>query len=146
MSIQFNGKNIAHVYSGNKKIKYIYKGSQLIYTAALSLPTSKSVPSSYTETQVAAISGASNTIYTVPSDGFYRVIVQGASGGSAYKGTAGIGGKTSQIVYLYKGTKCLLWGSTTGTATGYPSSTDALGGRGAYLDRKSTRLNSSHSP
>ena len=132
MSVHVNGKKIARVYVGSQKIKQIYKGSQLVFQAELPLPTVKTAPSSYTETQVATVSGPSNTMYTVPSDGFYRVEVQGASGGAAYKGTAGVGGKTSQIIFLYKGTKCLLWGSKVEQATGYPSSTDALGGRGAY--------------
>lgn len=133
MSVHVNGKKIVRVYVGNKKIKEIYKGSQLVYKAALPLPTVKTLPSSYTETQVATITGPSSTIYTVPSDGFYRVEVAGSVGGAAYKGSEGIGGKTSQIVFLYKGTKCLLWGSKNNGATGYPAETNALGGRGGYL-------------
>lgn len=94
------------------------------------LPTLKPVPSSYTETQVAAANGATNTIYTVPETGYYRVEVMAAGGQSPYKGTGGRGGKTSQIVYLYKDSKCLLWGAGIPT-TGYPAPTSDLGGIGA---------------
>lgn len=94
------------------------------------LPVVKTVPASYTETQVAAANGATNTIYTVPESAFYRVEVMAAGGQSPYKGVGGRGGKLSYIVYLYKGSKCLLWGAGIPT-TGYPSPTSNLGGSGA---------------
>ena len=109
----------------------------------ISLPTIEPFPSSYTETQVARVDGANNTIYTVPLDGYYRVQVSGGGGGTAYNNanTSHAGG-TNKIVYLYKGTKCLLWsgggggaGSVSGSDrgyTGYPSpGTSSLGGTGA---------------
>lgn len=101
----------------------------------IALPTIEPFPSSYTESQVARADGANNTIYTVPLDGYYRVQVSGSGGQTAY-GNANLSyaGGTNQIVYLYKGTKCLLWGASAGNPayTGYPSPGDtSLGGTGA---------------
>lgn len=131
MSLHINGQKISKVYVGNQKIKQIFNGSQLVYQARLPLPATKSFPSSYTETWITGAWDANHVIYTVPEDGFYRIVVHGAGGAGAYKGTAGAGGGVSTIVFLYKGTKCLLWGALSANTTGYPAPTSALGGRGA---------------
>lgn len=97
------------------------------------LPTTNIAPSIYTTELVASTSGAQSTTYTVTESGFYEVIVNGAGGLSPYLGTGGIGGGVTTIVYLYKGTKCLLWsGSAGSTSTSYPGgTTDDWGGTGA---------------
>lgn len=107
----------------------------------LKIPVTIEVPTETTDVLVASTSGANHTIYTVPQDGFYKVTVSGGGGGGAYKnGKQNYSGTTTQIVYLFKGTKCLLWsgargggGETSGTlgATGYPVPTTDWGGSGA---------------
>ena len=104
----------------------------------LKLPTTNELPAQYTETEVAAVSGANYTIYTVPEDGFYRVVVAAGGGRTSEAKNGGNGGLASRIVFLYKDTKCLLWGGATGSnrstggLTGYPTPTDqVLGGTGA---------------
>lgn len=105
---------------------------------ALKLPTDVEFPSSYTETEVVSISGQNHTTYTVPEDGFYKIEISAAGGRTSEASSGGAGGKTIQTVFLYKGTKCLIWSAATGSnrstggLTGYPTPTDqVLGGTGA---------------
>ena len=106
--------------------------------AEITLPTNIPVPAQYTETEVVSVTGANYAIYEVPANSFYKVTVAAAGGRTSEARNGGNGGKTTQIVYLYKGTKCLIWGAATGTnrktggRTGYPVATDqVLGGTGA---------------
>lgn len=111
----------------------------LMHGPVLKLPTDHPYPTQYIESEVARVSGANYTIYEVPADGYYRVTVRAAGGGQSEATAGGAGGGTTQTVFLYKGTKCLLWGSTHGMRswsdygrTGYPAVTDkVLGGTGA---------------
>lgn len=110
----------------------------LMHGPTLKLPVDRAYPTQYLESEVASVSGANYVIYTVPADGFYRVTVCAAGGRTSEAIAGGNGGKTTQTVYLYKGTKCLLWSSAiggnryTGGPTGYPVPTDqVLGGTGA---------------
>lgn len=110
----------------------------LMHGPVLKLPTDHPYPTQYIESEVASVSGANYTIYEVPADGYYRVTVCAAGGRTSEATAGGAGGKTTQTVFLFKGTKCLLWSSATGTnrytggLTGYPAVTDqVLGGTGA---------------
>lgn len=89
-------------------------------------------PKTDVKTLVSEANGATYQIYEVPISGWYYGEVKGAGGGGAYKGTAGTGGKTGAAVYLYAGTKVLLWGASIPT-TGFPVPTFDWGGRGAYI-------------
>lgn len=95
------------------------------------LPTNLSKPSINTsKTKLVEVYGNSYKTYTIPSSGWYYIETAGSAGGTAST-AGGAGGKTAQLVYLYKGTQCLLWGANGGT-TGYPAPNDSiLGGRGA---------------
>lgn len=106
---------------------------------AVALPVNLTPPSSSNKTLVASTSAANNTIYTVPSDGWYYVELMG--GGARHSGdgnAGGAGGRTNRTIYLHKGAKCLLWSgnshngnTSTGASTGYPSPSDYWGGTGA---------------
>lgn len=103
------------------------------------LPVNITPPSADNRTQVASVTGANNTIYTVPADGWYYVEVMGGGARNSGDGNGGgIGGLITRTIYLHKGAKCLLWAgnshngnTTTGASTGYPSPTDYWGGTGA---------------
>lgn len=108
-------------------------------TLSCALPVNMTAPSATNRTQVAAVSGAQNTIYTVATDGWYYVELMGGGSRTSGDGVAGTaGGLTNRIIYLHKGAKCLLWAgnshngnTTTGASTGYPSPSDYWGGTGA---------------
>ena len=141
MPTYIGNRRIEEWYIGNTSMNEVYIGNTCVFRKGIQIPTKKPIPSSYTEVQVARTDGANYTIYTVPEDGFYRVQVSAGAGGTAY-GNANLSyaGGTNQIVYLYKGTKCLLWsgtgggnGNTDGSAegvTGYPAPTNDLGATG----------------
>lgn len=123
---------IGKVFYGASEIESIYRGSQFLWGAPYRLPTHKPDPFKYSVQELARTDGAQNVIYTIPENGFYEVEVMAASGGTAYHGSAGgAGGKIKTLVYLYKGSTCLLWSSGVGN-NGYPANDFSLGGRGAY--------------
>lgn len=102
-------------------------------------PTTEELPENYTTEQVAFVQNASFLVYSVQESGFYQVEVRGG-GGSGHGGPGAAGGKTTQIIYLYSGQTCLLWGANTtntytsgfNSYTGYPGTKDnTFGGRGA---------------
>lgn len=141
MPTYIGNKRIEEWYIGNTSMNEVYIGNTCVFRKGIQIPTKKPIPSSYTEVQVARTDGANYTIYTVPEDGFYRVQVSAGAGGTAYGNTnLSYAGGTNQIVYLYKGTQCLLWsgtgggnGDTDGSAagvTGYPAPTNDLGATG----------------
>lgn len=142
MPIYKGSSEIKKLYHGDTRIQYVYLGDQLIYSGILDLPVSYTLPTTITsETQVATATGATHTIYTITQGGFYRVVCQ-AGGGGICIGNEGnnFAGKISKVVYLYKNTKCLLWGATQGSAgnagekvaglTGYPTPANYLGATG----------------
>lgn len=101
------------------------------YTPKVVFPiTPPSKPISYTTELLDSVYGASYKTGVVTHDGWYTVSVQGAGGGGAYKGYGGLGGLITKDVYLFANSKYLIWGSGT-PATGYPSPTYSLGGRGS---------------
>ena len=139
MPLYKGSRIIKDLYHGNTRIGKLYHGNTLVYQYRYDFPTTQTVPSSYLETEVARVDGANYTIYTVPEDSFYKVEVSGGAGGTAYRNyTIKNAGGTTQIVFLYKGTKCLLWSGSGGGAgdvsgssagqTGYPNPGDSLGG------------------
>ena len=95
-------------------------------------------PATGTNTLVAEANGATHTIYTVQIPGWYYVDVRGSGGVSPYHGTGGKGGRAQGAVYLFAGTKVLLWGAAI-KATGFPAPTEDFGGHGAsgYLPNES---------
>lgn len=116
-------------------------GKITVYKSALKavFPTAEELPENYTTEQVAFIQNASSFVYAVPESGFYQVEVRGA-GGSGHGGPGAAGGSTTQIIYLYAGQTCLLWGANTPNSygsgfnsyTGYPGAkNNTFGGRGA---------------
>lgn len=139
MTAHNGSTNITDIYLGSTKISRVYYGSQLVFDSVRVLPTVNTLPASYTEEQVAYCVSNNHQIVEITEDAFYRVIVLGSGGGNG-EGSAhygGSGGKVDKIVWLYKGTKCLLWGASRGQTmssvyglTGYPSPTSALGGQG----------------
>lgn len=138
MSIKYiengNVRNIGTITYGSNVIKQVYYGNQLVYSK-FNFPTSKSVPSSYTATDYLTVSGRHCAVGTISEDGFYKVIVCGSRGHNGEYYTWGTtGGKTEQIIYLYKGTNIFMWASeggsrawdyswnTGGGATAFPNS------------------------
>ena len=96
-------------------------------------------PSSYSVGALVASAEANTyTTYTVPASGWYYVDVLGA--GASYSGDwveGRAGGRIQDVMFLHKGTICLLWGSTTSSRdmgtpgqTGFPSPTNYWGGSG----------------
>ena len=138
MTAHNGSTNITDIYLGSTKISRVYYGSQLVFDSLRVLPTVNSFPTTYTEQeQVAYCVGNNHQIVEITEDAFYRVIVTGSSGGDGQQTLGGVGGKADKIVWLYKGTKCLLWGASKGNnmsnnagLTGYPSPTSNLGGQG----------------
>lgn len=129
MPIYKNGKKAKHLFIGSREISRLYHGSTLVHQAA-SFPVDKTLPTGANEVLVAQANGNTNTIYEVPESGFYKVSVSGSGGTVAYKNTTvTYAGGCTKTVYLFKGTKCLLWGASGGN-TGYPVPTSELGGRG----------------
>lgn len=113
--------------------------SKKLLVSGYRFPTLMVAPTNYTTEQVAFVENAASTTYSVPADGFYLVEVRGAGGGS-HSQAGGGGGYREQLVYLYQGQKCVLWGANapagynTGfnSYTGYPGTQGNLfGGRGA---------------
>jgi len=153
MPFYIGSSKLARIYHGDTRIQFIYRGDELVFAGVLDLPTQNPIPTTITtQTQVATAVGATYTIYNVQETGFYKVICQAGSGGSTpLNENNNFAGKTTQIVYLYRGTKCLLWGATRGYAgesgdklpgyTGYPSPTNTLGSTGP-----NRTLNSSGGP
>lgn len=113
--------------------------SRKLLIADYRYPAMFSFPASYTTQQVASVTGANYTLYTVPEDGWYRVSVQAGGGGKTSQRAGSAGGKVEKDVYLYKGMKCLLWSGSNGGndngvggTTGYPGTkNNTFGGRGA---------------
>ena len=133
-------------YSVSKSAYVSQSGSQTVNSnttlsksLSVALPVNLTPPSSSNKTLVASTSGANNTIYTVPSDGWYYVELMGGGSRTSGDGVGGTaGGLTNRTIYLHKGAKCLLWSgnshngnTTTGASTGYPSPSDYWGGTGA---------------
>lgn len=97
------------------------------------LPVPFEKPASYTSSLVASVYGASHKIYEVPPEagGWYLVKVAGASGFRGHDQDGATSGGVNAIVYIFGGSKVLLWAGTTGTGsgsgnfaggtTGYPS-------------------------
>lgn len=113
--------------------------SKKLLMAGYRFPTVISVPQNYTTERVAYVANASSTTYLIPADGWYQVKVRGA-GGSGHDGPGGAGGYRAQLIYLYAGQMCVLWGANTpngygsgfNSYTGYPGTKGNLfGGRGA---------------
>ena len=89
-------------------------------------------PKTDVKTMVSMAEGATYKIYEVPISGWYYGEVRSAAGVSPYKGTSGISGKAASAVYLYAGTKVILWGATV-RWTGFPAPTDDWGGTGGTV-------------
>lgn len=137
MTAHNGSNNITDIYFGNTKISRVYYGSQLVFDSIRVLPTVNALPASYTQEQVTYCTSNNHQIVEITEDAFYRVVVAGSSGGNGQGANGGVGGKVDKIVWLYKGTKCLLWGASKGNnqsstvgLTGYPSPTSNLGGQG----------------
>lgn len=115
----------------------INHGNIAIYKSALRtvFPTTETLPEEYTEELIVSAPIGGYITHTVGTTGFYRVDIRGGGGQQqgGDKKAGGPGGATSQIIYLYKGQKCLLWaGATTTTSVAYPGTqTSEFGGRGA---------------
>ena len=119
MSIKYiengNVRNIGKVTYGSNVIKQVYYGNQLVYSK-FKFPTSNTVPSSYTATDYLTVSGKHCAVGTISEDGFYKVIVCGSRGHNGeYYSWGTTGGKTEQIVYLYKGSVIFIWASEGGS-------------------------------
>lgn len=98
-------------------------------------PTYLMPPTTYTTTIVASAAAGNYTIYTVPEDGWYVVLVKGGAGNNGAFGYAGsVGGGTEQMIYMYQNETCLLWAGSSGTTgTTYPGTASYnFGGRGGY--------------
>lgn len=108
-------------------------------------------PSSYTTQQLATVSGANYTTYTITEDGWYRIDVCGGAGGNSSSYQGGRGGASTQDVYLYQGMVCLLWSGSRGMPTsgvkgtcGYPGTQDntfgGYGAKGHYMTMSGTSM------
>lgn len=131
MPIYKNGKKIKHLFIGSREISRLYHGSTLVHQA-VSFPVDETVPTGANEVLVAQANGNTSVVYEVPESGFYKVSISASAGTGAYKnGTVTYAGGCTKTVYLFKGSKCLLWGAS-GTNTGYPGekNTYVLGATG----------------
>lgn len=109
-------------------------GNIAVYRNALKtvFPTTEQLPESYTTERVASAPVGGYTTYAVTESGFYKVSIRGAGGVSSAHTSGGGGGAAEQIIYMYKGQKCVLWAGAVDGGVAYPGGqTNQFGGHGA---------------
>lgn len=118
------------IITSNKTVNVPELEIDYVFPTVYSRPTSVS-----SETLVDSVSGNTYKTGTINTAGWYKITTRGETGGGQWSSAAGgaTGGCViSDYVYLYSGSKYLIWGATN-RYTGYPTPSTVLGGNGGQV-------------
>lgn len=122
MPIYYGSTKIDRVNFGGTEISKMYYGDTLVFQrgAGYVFPYPEDFPGTVSETVLDSVSGQNYKIGIIPEDGWYRIATRAESGSGQWSsGRNATGGCVSDaIVYLYKGSKYIIWGAS-GRMTGY---------------------------
>ena len=122
MPIYYGSTKIDRVNFGGTEISKMYYGGTLVFQrgAGYVFPYPEDFPGTVSETVLDSVSGQNYKIGIIPEDGWYRIATRAESGSGQWSsGRNATGGCVSDaIVYLYKGSKYIIWGAS-GRMTGY---------------------------
>lgn len=126
MPIYYGSKKIVDIYKGSQEIKEVYYGSTLVYKNGplYDFPTKAPYPEVLADLEIVdSVSGQNYKIGVIQDDGWYRIATRAETGSGqwcSYRGGASGGCISDAIVWLYAGSKYIIWGANE-RWTGYIS-------------------------
>lgn len=126
MPIYYGSQKIGKVYKGSQEIKEVYYGSTLVYQNGplYDFPTKAPYPEVLADLEIVdSVSGQNYKIGVIQDDGWYRIATRAETGSGqwcGYRGGASGGCISDAIVWLYAGSKYIIWGANE-RWTGYIS-------------------------